>query len=171
MTKVFNDTLRVTGAGDFDSTLNVDNTLTVVQATLGNEVLRLQSTATNDDPAESVIQARIATTDATVTTLHTFTIPASTTVGIEARVIIRRTGGAAGVAEDGAFEIVATAVKNVAGTATFVTGSVSNIAVIADGAYVVDFDVTGATARLRVTGVANVNLTWHATIRTYSVST
>lgn len=165
------DDLTVTGSLQSPTivTPTISGLLQVTQPTLGSVVQRLQSTATNDDPIEDVIQARVATTDATVTTLATITIPASTTVGLEARVVVRRTGGSAGTAEDGGFFIYATAVKNVAGTATFVNSQTAVVQQI-DATYVAEFDVTGSTVRLRVTGVTNTDLTWHATIRTYAVS-
>ena len=50
--------------------------LHIVEPTLGNEVVRVESTAGNDDPRESVYQNRAATTDPTQTTLHTLTVPA-----------------------------------------------------------------------------------------------
>lgn len=52
----------------------------------------MESVATNNDPSERVFQNRAATTDATVTTLHTVTISASNTYTIEADVVARRTG-------------------------------------------------------------------------------
>lgn len=140
------------------------------QITLGSAVQTLSSTATNDDPTETVYQNRVATTDATVTTLHTFTIPATTTYFIKAFVVARRTGGSAGTAEDGAsYEMLAT-YKNVAGTATLI-GAAAIVANEDQAAWDCVFDVTGATARIRVTGAANNNVTWHTTARAYAVST
>lgn len=142
----------------------------VVQATLGSIVQRLQSTATNDDPTEDTLQDRVATTDATVTTLHTYTIPASTTVVLEAHVVARRTGGVAGTGEDGAgYGIVAT-FKNVAGTATQIGATTVLYSHESVAGYDCVFDVTGATARVRVTGVASTNITWHLTLRVRLVS-
>jgi hypothetical protein len=151
---------------------STDPRLRATQPTLGNEVFRIESVATNDDPTEKVYQNRVATTDATVTTLHTYTIPASTTVGLEAIVVARRTGGAAGTAEDGAVYRVTAAIKNVAGTATQITGS-PTVTVIGEdvAAYACTIDVNAATARVRVTGVANTNITWHlAALRVWQVS-
>lgn len=142
-----------------------------LQATLGNAVERLESTATNDNPTETVYQNRVATTDATVTTLHTFTVPASTTYAIEARVIARRTGGAAGTAEDGAYYIINGVYKNVAGTATIIGAVVQTVVGESVAGYDATFDVTGATVRCRVTGVLNTNITWHMTSRAWLVST
>lgn len=135
--------------------------LDVLQPTLGSIVQRLQSTATNDDPLEDVVQNRVATTDATVTTLHAYTIPASTKVVLEAHVTASRTGGSGGTAEDGAgYGIVAT-FKNVAGTATQIGTTTPLYSHESVAGYDCVFDVTGATARVRVTGVASTNITWH----------
>jgi hypothetical protein len=151
--------------------LTIPDQLTVQQQTLGNEVQRLESIATNDDPRESVYQNRATTTDATVTTLHTVTIPATTTVFVEVNIVARRTGGTGGTAEDGAAYIIRAAVKNVAGTATLI-GAVDQVFEREDQAtWDATIDVTGATARVRITGAADNNITWHATVRTWQLST
>jgi hypothetical protein len=139
-------------------------------ATLGDVVQTLTSPATNDDPVEQVVQARVATTDATVTTLHTFTIPASTTVMVDVRVTARRTGGTGGSAEDGAGYVRIATFKNVAGTAGLI-GTVSlPYTQESQAGWDCTLDTTGATARVRVTGALNNNVTWHMTARVYSVS-
>jgi hypothetical protein len=140
--------------------------------TLGAVVDEIRSEATNDDVMEAVFQNRVATTDATVTTLHTVTIPASTTVQIVAMVVARRTGGAAGTAEDGASYMLGATVKNVAGTATLIPAG-THVKVWAhesQAGWDASIDVTGATARVRVTGAASNDVTWHATVRVYMVS-
>lgn len=147
-----------------------DDRLFVFQQTLGNRVMTLSSIASNDDPTEDVYQNKVLTTTATQTTLHTFTIPASTTYSIEATVVARRTGGSSGTAEDGARYKITAAYKNVGGTATLI-GAVTVISSAEDqGAWDATFDVTGATARVRVTGAANNNISWVMTARTYAVS-
>ncbi len=139
--------------------------------TLGNVVDEIISEATNDDPTEAVYQNRVATTDATVTTLHTVTIPASTTVQIIAMVTARRTGGASGTAEDGAGYMLQATAKNVAGTATLI-GVLNQLCVQeSQAAFNADIAVSGATALVRVAGAAGNNITWHATVRVYMVST
>ena len=61
-------------------------------------------------------------------------------------------------------------VKNVAGTATLI-GAVIALDTEEDQVlWDATIDVTGATARLRVTGAANNNVTWHMTARVYQVS-
>jgi hypothetical protein len=144
---------------------------TVIQSTLGNAVQTLQSTATNDDPSEIVYQNRVATTNNTQTTIHTFTVPASTTYQIHAKVTGRRTGGSAGTAEDGAgYEIIGT-YKNVAGTATLI-GAVNALYTAEDNAaWDATFTVTGATVLCRVTGDTNYNISWHMTARVNLIST
>jgi hypothetical protein len=143
--------------------------LHIAQSSLGSEVQRLESVATNDDPRESVYQNRVTTTDATVTTLHTFTIAASTTYCIEVRVIARRTGGSSGTAEDGAVYRRVAAVKNVSGTATLI-GTIQGDGPQEDqAAWDCTIDVTSNTARCRVTGAANNNITWHMTAHVWSV--
>jgi len=144
--------------------------LDVLQLTLGSAVQKLASTATNDDPSEIVYQNRVATTDATVTTLHTFTIPASTTYAIRATVVARRTGGVSGAAEDGAFYTLESVYKNVAGVATIIGAAVYTAKESVAGWDAV-FDVTGATVRARVTGAATTSITWHVTAKVNMVST
>ena len=148
-------------------------TLHGTQATLGSPVQQLSSTATNDDPTEIVVQNRVATTDATPTTIHTLSVPATTTVGFTGTVVARRTGGASGTAEDGAFYEIAGVYKNVAGTATVVgAGPGPTVTVIGEdqGSWDITFSPTGATVEIQVNGAANNNVTWHLTLRTYSVS-
>lgn len=149
---------------------NASALLHIQHQTITSEVFRIESVATNDDVAERHFQARVATTDATVTTLATITIPATTTVHIRAEVVARRTGGTAGTAEDGAAYEIQAAVKNVAGTATII-GAVGAVFTAEDqAAWNATIDVSGATARIRVTGAANNSVSWHTTFKTYLVS-
>lgn len=141
----------------------------ITQQTLGNEVQRLTSIATNDDPAEQVYQNRVATTDATQTTLHTVTLATGQTVLIEAYVTARRTGGTAGTAEDGAGYVIRGTYKNVAGTATLIAQLNLDYTAESVAAYDATFTVSGATVLVKVTGVASTNVTWHATVRVYRV--
>lgn len=155
--------------------LHVDETTAITDGTIGSEVLRAETQATNDNPNYRLFNGRVTTTDATVTTLLAFTIPATTTVLLEARVVARRTGGASGTAEDAAAYIIKAAVKNVAGTATLVTaGATASPTVDFDNndqaAWTATIDVTGATARVRVTGAASNNVTWHCALIVQNVS-
>lgn len=167
-----NERLRINSAGD--GGLGTIGTTAaarwhVIENTLGDPVQILQSTATNDDPKETVYQGRAATTNNTVTTLLTLTVPASTTYMVEAMVVARRTGGSSGTAEDGAGYVVRATVKNVAGTATLI-GAVSATYTAEDQAgWDATLDVTGTTVRVRVTGATNNNITWHCTARVWPV--
>lgn len=139
--------------------------------TIGNEVTRIYADATNDDPMERTFLNRVATTNNTQTTLHTFTIPASTTYSVHAIVTARRTGGTGGTAEDGAnYDFICT-FKNVAGTATQI-GTATPISTQEDNVnFDATCDVTAGTARIRVTGDTNNNVTWHMVAKVYSLST
>lgn len=135
--------------------------LHITQSSLGSEVHRIESVATNDDPSVRIYQNRAATTDATVTTLHTITIPSSTTVFAQATVVARRTGGSSGTAEDGASYVIAATFKNSAGTAVQIGTTTVMHSNESQAGWDCVFDVTAATARIRVTGATNNNVTWH----------
>ena len=122
------------------------------------------------DPIEQTYQASVNTTGAGATLLHTFTVNATTTLGIEVIVVARRTGGAAGTAEDGASYDMKAAYKNVAGTATIIGAGIKNVWGEDQAGWDINFVVATGTVRLEVTGAANNNVTWHMTARTYAVS-
>lgn len=140
--------------------------LDVLQATLGSAVQKLASTATNDDPIEIIYQNRVATTDATVTSLHVFTLAQNTTYTFDVWVTARRTAGTGvGLANDGAGVHMNGTYKGMTGTATIVgtltvVSSNLNTSIAA-----VTMDVTGATVRVRVTGTASNSITFHMTAR------
>jgi hypothetical protein len=141
----------------------------VIQGTIGNEIFRLQTTATNDDPADKYYHGRVATTDATVTTINTVAISASNTYLIEARVRARRTGGTAGTADDAASYIVRGTYKTASGTVTLV-GSLSAEYTAEDVAgYDATLTISGTNVLVRVTGVADTNITWHSTVHVVNV--
>jgi hypothetical protein len=135
--------------------------------TLGSPVISLKSTATNDDPEEKLVQGRIATTDATVTTIHTFAIPSDTVMMIKAMVQARQTGGSGTTGHGASYEIAAT-YRNIGGTVTLI-GSVEKVAAEDNASWDADFSISTTNALLRVTGEASKNITWHMTSRTYQV--
>lgn len=160
--------VRLARNGTVGSKLTLDSlgllstgTLALLSPTLGGIVTTLQSVATNDDPTEYVYQNRVATTDATVTTLHTFTVPSSTTYAVDIIVVARRTGGSAGTAEDGARYRLQAVYKNVAGTATIIGSITASPVDESQAGWDCTLDTTGATVRVRVTGATNNNITWH----------
>lgn len=130
----------------------------------------LAMSASPTAPIETTYQNYVNTTNATATLLHTFTVPASTTLGIEVVVVARRTGGAAGAAEDGAGYDMKAAYKNAAGTATLIGAGIKNVWGEDQAGWDISFVVSTNTVRLEVTGAANNNVTWHMTARTWAVS-
>lgn len=108
---------------------------------------------------------RVNTTDATVTTIDTITIPAATTVGLEVHVRARRTGGASGTAEDGAYYVRHLAYKNVAGTATIIGAAAATATIEDQAGWDVTFVVTTNTVAVRVTGAAGNEITWTSTVK------
>lgn len=144
--------------------------ITATQATLGAAVLTLQSTATNDDPNYLVYQNRVATTDATVTTLHTVAIAASTTYLIDARVVARRTGGASGTADDGAVYVRRALVTTKSGTVT-INAVDGDLTQEDQAAWDCTLTVSSTNVLVRVTGAASNNVTWHGTVIVQSVGT
>lgn len=138
--------------------------LVIAQQTINNEVFRLQSTATNDDPSDKFYQGRVATTDATVTTINTIAIPVTTTVQLAATVRARRTGGVSGTAEDGAGYVIYATYKNVAGTATLI-GAVNTVhSAESQAGWDCTFTVSSGNVLLRVTGAVDNDVTWHSTV-------
>lgn len=146
----------------FGGAVTTDTRLTVNGTALGSSVINLTTAATNDDPNFKVQQNRVATTDATVTTLDTIAITASNTYLIEARVAARRTGGAAGTADDGAVYIRRAMVTTKAGTVT-INAVQDDLTQEDQAAWDCTLDVSGTSIRIRVTGAANNNVTWHST--------
>lgn len=154
------------------ATLSPLATVHVQQQTLGNEVFRLESIATNDDPNLRVFQQRAATTDTTTTKLHGFTTATDTSYDVDARVMGRCTGGAGCTAGQTIGCDIHATLKNVSGTVTVVGTNVS---------LACNTDITGlvcatacslvanaspcATATdfcVKVIGGATQNITWHS---------
>jgi hypothetical protein len=141
--------------------------LHVKALTIGEEVFRVESTATNDDPYYGIVQGRITTTDATVTTLRQISVTTSATWTAFARVIARRTGGAAGAADDAAEYEIRGTIKTVGGVATLVANTTTVIYEDQAGWDAV-FDISGGALRIRVTGAVNNTITWHCPELKYS---
>lgn len=147
----------------------VASRLHITESTVGNEVLRVESVATNDDPSDRFFHGRAATTDATVTTINTIAVAASTTVMIEAHVRARRTGGTSGTAEDAAGYVIYGTYKNVAGTATLVGAVAADYTAEDQAGWDATLTASGGNVLLRVTGASNNNVTWHSTVRVMQV--
>lgn len=144
--------------------------LHVVQTGTTTPVQRLSSTATNDDPTEITLQSRVATTNATVTTLGTIASATGYSYLIKTRIVARRTGGAGGAAGDYAtYEITASA-NNEAGTLN-IDATTTTVIFEDQAGWDAIIDASGTDIRIRVTGAASNNITWHATTMYYLMST
>jgi len=135
--------------------------LDVTESTLGNAVYRLQSTATNDDPNILKYQNRVATTNNTVTTLHTVATTSNNSYIIEAKVLARRTGGSSGTASDTAGYKIIGVFKNNAGTLTQVGTTTVEHSSEDQAGWDCVFTISGTSVLVRVTGATNNNVTWH----------
>ena len=148
----------IVGANDDD---NPDARFHVKSTTNGDVIQRLEGESGGGlgDIVEDTYMARAETTDATVTTLHTVPITASRTYFIEATVTARRTGGAAGTADDGAVYILRAMVTTKAGTVT-IDSVVATLVAEDVAAYACTLDVSTTNIRVRVTGVASTTIDW-----------
>lgn len=136
----------------------------------GSSILRgairyVDAAATNANL--ELMQSQVNTTDATITTAASITVPTDSALYIEATIIGRRTGGTAGANGDAAIYVRTARVKNVAGTVSILnlqSDYTSEDQLVWNGT----IDVSGTAARVRVTGAANNNITWTVN---YKVST
>jgi len=116
------------------------------------------------------IEGYVTTTDATVTTVATIPIPASTSVLMEIHVVARRTGGIAGAAEDGAGYMIQALYKNVAGTATLIGLGNLDFSAESQGAWNVSQSPSGGDVLVRVTGAVDNNVSWHCSVTIWRIS-
>lgn len=155
---------RATGYVGFGAAAGViEAKVHVIQPTVGQNVLKLQSTTGGDDPTQDFLQARGLTTNNTITTIVNIAIPASHACFLDAYVVARRTGGTAGTAEDCAAYIIRALANQVAGAANIVAQSQTVIGE-SQAAWDCVFDANSTNVRIRVTGATNNNITWHAHI-------
>jgi hypothetical protein len=90
---------------------------------------------------------------------------------IEAHVRARRTGGSAGAADDGAAYIVQGCYKTVTGTVTLIGAVNAAFTAESQAAWNATLAISGTNVIVQVTGAANNNVTWHATVRVMNVGT
>jgi hypothetical protein len=116
-----------------------------------------------------MFQGQVNTTDATVTTVASVTVPTDSAVVIEAKMVGRRTGGSSGASGDAATYFRTARFKNVAGTVTMLTLQ-SDFTSEDQAAWDGTMDVSGTSARMRVKGASNNNVTWTVTYAVISLS-
>ena len=108
----------------------------------------------------------LRTTDETVTTLHTETVPVNIGVCVSGYVVARRTGGASGAANDGAAYRVEFLAKNTAGTAALIGSGTVTVLGESQAGWDCTLAASGGTILVQVTGAAGNNVTWNWSGRT-----
>ena len=112
-----------------------------------------------------------STTNATVTTCDTITLPLNGAFIIESHIAGNRTGGSAGTAGDSAGYIRRGVYKRIYGAAPVLVGAVQDGLTSEDQAgWDCTFDISGNDVRVRVTGAANNNITWQAVSKVFTAS-
>lgn len=157
--------------GDLDCVGITATSATFTTSTLETTVLALTTVATNDDPILVWQQGRTTTTDATVTTIQTITTSSNTCIMIDAKVVARRTGGTAGTAGDVAAYGRRAAFKNVSGVLTQIGTTLAIGTFESQAGWDCTIDSSGTNIRVRGTGAANNDVTWHATTQISRVGT
>lgn len=156
--------------------------LHVTQPTIGNEVFRLESVATNDDPVYKVYHSR-ATAAASGTTNIDFPLATAASVDkpcpddsvcvVEARTVCHCTSGSSCTADAGGASVNVIVAKNDGGTMT-VQGSADIVAALQAGSSSITSNtltINGNNARMAVAVPANFNHTCHVTWIVQSVGT
>lgn len=148
---------------------------TITQATLGDVVFTLQSTASNDGPKEIVRQGKTTTTNNTPATALTIPLDEGAACLVVANVTGHRTGGSAGSADDSYIGVLTSGFRRSSGgSVTFITGvnSVTKTVERRDnGSVTSTLDVSGGDILVTVTGDTNNDYSWVVTARIYPLST
>lgn len=161
--------------GAYGEDLDVRGLLTLFlpSSSAGEELFRLETETgggTSQNTQYRAFKTRVKTTDATPTTLFTYTMDTGKSVNFEAQIVARRTGGTAGTAEDSAGYDIRATVKNVAGTATMVTGSPTALVTHEDQAgWDAQIIVTGGDIEVEVTGAVDNDIAWSLTLFVHEV--
>lgn len=145
----------------------------VRQNTAGS-TLRIFDTAaasTGSRPTEYFYQSDVTTTDATITLLEAIVPPTNSVVTLEISVVARQTGGSAGTTGHGAgYKIFAT-YRNIGGTITQIGATTATATHEDNAAWAATLTIVTSTVRLRVTGEANKNISWHSHVLVREVTT
>lgn len=148
-------------------------TVVQVDGAAGNLPILAAQTTWGTSPNSSIISieplAPVATTGATLTTVLTFPIPASTVADFSITICGIRTGGVSGAAGDCyradfpvTYQRIAAAAPSLVGAAAAETGKKSNGG---GSAYVGSVAISGNSLVAQVTGVATTNIDWTAVVQ------
>lgn len=137
--------------------------LQVQGASLGSDVVKQISP--NGGSGSQVIhvtrQYKVQTTNATATTLADILIPDDSVVGIEAKIVCRQHGGAAGAVGDGASYKRDIHARNIGGTVS-IRQNATSVTSEDVAAFNVTVGASTANVRIQVVGALNRNIAWFA---------
>lgn len=142
-----------------------------IQPVVGATVFQIATTTINDDPTVRWQQGRVATTDATPTTIQTISTTANTCIMVDVSVVARRTGGTGGTAGDVAAYQRRAAYKNIAGVVTQIGVTTDDGTYESQGGWDCTLAISGTNILVQGTGAVNNNVTWHSTTQIYQVGT
>lgn len=112
--------------------------------------------------------ARVETTDNAVTPLIRVEVPIGRTVMLDAKIVARRTGGAAGAEGDSAFYSLTGAYKNIGGVLTGIGAPILSSGEDQTN-WNVGFSNSSIFAVVTVAGETDNEITWEGTLSTYIV--
>lgn len=154
-------------------TAPADARLIAQETTLGDAVLGLVSTATNDDPNEWTRQGRVQTTAAAAGTLVTLATVTGQSYLVESRILGRCVSGAGCTAGDSQACVIYSLIRNVGGALTEVSQTTdlatADASMSGTCSAAGDHAVSGTNYVIGVTGAANETVTWHATVKVHNL--
>lgn len=154
-------------------TAPADARLIAQETTLGDAVLGLVSTATNDDPNEWTRQGRVQTTAAAAGTLVTLATATGQSYLVESRILGRCVSGAGCTAGDSQACVIYSLIRNVGGALTEISQTTdlatADASMSGTCSAAGDHAVSGTNFLIGVTGAANETVTWHATVKVHNL--
>jgi len=119
------------------------------------------------------VVGRVVTNNGDITTLLTLPLQPDTVTSMHVKVTGRRTGGAAGSTDDGAYYELYGAYKLLAGVATPIGGTTPTLTFGAEdqAGWDATLTVSGVNVLVQVTGAADNNVTWVGRVHLDTVST
>lgn len=121
------------------------------------------------DPNFEILQDSVITTNSTVTTLQSFTLPSDCVALVEARILGMRTSGTSGSVGDSASYVRTARIKSIAGVVTL-DDLQSDYTSEDKKGWNGTIDVNSGNVRVRVGGAANTTVKWHCTTKVQILS-